>query len=149
MIRRDNILSELHKRMVTVPGVGMVARNPKDHPTADDFDCIHIFEFPEKTASIKTRGNKLPLLFKEMEVIVECFALASSEPASTKALYAFVKEIKKVIYAGGNATLDGICTSIIEKETSRVLRPPIGAPVAGIGLVFEVTFIDDLETLFM
>lgn len=149
MIQRDVILSEIHKRMTTVPGIGLVARNPKDHPGADDFDCIHIFEFPEKTTSVKTRGNKLPLLVKEMEVIIECFALAETEPASTKALYALLKEVKKVLYAGGNATLDGICTSILEKETSRVLRPPVGGAVAGMGLIFEVTFLDDLAVLFV
>jgi len=142
---REEIVTELLNRMWTVPTVSWVARNPDEPPSIDDLPAIQIFEMPDE-AILKGFRSKFPEYARKLQVVLEFFINASARGAETQELHAFGKELKKKLYEGG-ANLGNRCV-FVEKEASRVLRPPIEGHVVGIGLVLEIEYIEKVADLF-
>lgn len=146
MFEREVIMEEIAYRMSNVTGVSFTARNPKTPPNADDLPAILIFEFPDEVESRGSMGGH-PIYKRRFKVVIECYLTASSEGAASTELGEFVEQIKKQIYTGG-VNLNRKAAEIYESECSRVLRPPIGDNTVGLGLVFEVRYIEDIANLF-
>jgi len=143
---RENIISELHRRMSEVPNTLIVFRNPKVEPTPDDLNCISIFELGDPVEKASTRGG-VPYYIRNLNVIIEAMIKSQTEGASSPDLIAYVKELKKKLYEGG-ITLGGTCDMFIEIDSSQILRPPIGGNAAGIGISLKITYKEDIRTYF-
>lgn len=146
MLERERILAELWSRMSEVTGVAYTARNPKAPPNTDDLPAIQFFEFDDEVEEASSRGG-YPSYKRTFDLILEVFIAGSSESSSSKELGAFVQEVKKKLYAGG-PTLGKTC-SFKESKSTRVLRPPAGENVAGIGIKLEIRYVEDIAALFI
>lgn len=146
MLEREILMQELHSRLSGVDGVSFVERNPAEPPGVKDLPAILIFEFSDTMEEGSHRGG-YPVYRRSLKVVVESYINAASEGAATTELSAFIAKVRKVIYTGGN-NLSRKASTLIEVESSRVLRPPIGENVAGLGLVFEITYVEDVSKLF-
>jgi len=141
---RELIIAELWERLANVTGVVYTARNPKKPPSAESLPAIQFFELGDLVEEASSRGG-YPAYRRRVTVVIECFIAGSSESAATKELGAFVQEMKKKVYEGG-ATLGRRC-SISERDASRILRPPAGSHVAGVGIAFEIRYVENISTL--
>lgn len=147
MREREEIIQELWSRLAGVPGVAFTARNPKDPPSIKDMPCIQFFETEDTVESSSRRGgSSYPNHRRRMSVVVEAFMAAEEEGSSSKELGTFVQNLKKTLYVDG-VTLGGLC-EIREVRTGRILRPPIGGAVVGVGLTFEIRYVEDVGRLF-
>lgn len=145
MREREILIAEFWKRIASVTGVVKTARNPSDNPSTDDFPAIQFFELDDKVMQSGRRGG-YPIYQRTLMLTVEAFIAATSESASSKELGAFVQEAKKKIYAGGN-NLNKTCNEITELGCTRVLRPPVGKNSVGIGIIFEIKYIENITTI--
>ena len=145
MREREILIAEFWRRIASVTGVVKTARNPGDNPTTDDFPAIQFFELDD-TITGKGRRGGYPVYNRNLMLTVEAFLAATSEAAPSKELGAFVQEIKKKIYSGGN-NLNKTCSEITELGCTRVLRPPVGENSVGIGLIFEVKYTENISTI--
>ena len=122
--------------------------NPKDAPSIDNLPGIQFFELGDVVVSKARRGaTQKPIYKRRLTVVAELFLLATNESSANNELEVMIENVKKKIFADGN-TLGGLC-EIDETEASRVLRPPVGGPVIGIGIGFEIAYIEDMSKLFI
>lgn len=147
MIERETIVQELWSRLASVDGVLFTARNPKTRPKITDFPCIQFFELEDVVIKQTSRGG-YPVYLRKMGVAVESFITATSEPSATKELGEFIQKVKRKIFAGG-LTLGKKCQEIIEMESSRILRPPIGENSVGLGIALDIYYTEDIGKLFI
>lgn len=145
MREREILIAEFWRRIASVTGVVKTARNPGDIPNVDDFPAIQFFELDDTIVSSGRRGG-YPIYSRKLILTTEAFIPATSESASSKELGVFVQEIKKKIYAGGN-NLNKTCSEITELGCTRVLRPPVGENSIGIGLIFDVRYVENISTI--
>ena len=146
MDAREIIAREIHRRLYSVPNTQIVFRNPKIEPTVDNLNCISFFELGDVVAKVSFRGG-IPYYIRTLNMIIEPLIISDTEGESTPDLTAYVKEVKKKLYAGGT-TLGGTCDNFVEVDTSAIIRPPIGENAAGIGLSLNITYKEDLRTYF-
>lgn len=146
MLERELLMQELHCRLSAVEGASFVERNPVEPPGVSDLPAILIFEFSDTMEEGDHRGG-YPVYRRAFKVVVESFINAASKGAASTELSAFIGKVRKAIYTGGN-NLSRKAVTLIEVETSRVLRPSVGENVAGLGLVFEITYIENVANLF-
>lgn len=145
MAERENIIAELWNRLAAVQGVQYTARNPKAEPGVDNMPCIQFFEMEDPVAEATQRGG-YPAYKRALRVVVEAFVKSSTEASASKELGDFIILIKKQVYKDG-VSLGRLC-QITEIETSRVLRPPTGENVIGLGIIFELKYIETIANLF-
>lgn len=142
MIERENIVEELWRRIASVEGVGYTARNPKAPPNVSDMPAIQMFELDDVVEeSIKRGGSKWPINKRKLHVVIEMFIDATREESSSKELIDFVGKYKSKLYAGGN-TLGGLC-EMNELSSAKILRPPVGESVAGIGFAYSIRYLEN------
>jgi hypothetical protein len=144
MLKREEIIQELLTRLASTSGA-YVARNPKKEPDTSEFPYICLVELADMVEDVDHRGG-MPNYKRKIEVVVECFTVSDTDEKSSQDIMSFLESVKSNIY-GGSANLGGKCATIIETESSRVLRPPIGSNAAGIGLVFEIRYIENTGLL--
>ncbi len=144
---KETIISKLWERLSTVSGIKSIERNAKAEPAVSDMPAIRFFELLDVVEETKTQGaTKYPAYKRKLTIAIESFVKASEEGAATKDLLLFVREIKKKLYEGGNTF--GLQCYFIEVEASRVFRPPVGEPVAGIAIVIEIFYTEDIKNIF-
>lgn len=144
MKEREEIIAELWYRLSLVPGVVSTARNPSIVPDPQQMPCIQFFELEDTVEQVAMRGG-CPVYHRQLTVAIEPFVLAQSEQASTAELISFVKELKKSLYAGG-PTLGNRCL-VKEVEASRILRPPGGTTLTGVGIAIVISYVEDTSKL--
>ena len=147
MLKREQILEELWRRMAQVTGVASTARNPINPPTESDMPRINLFELPDEVTIASTRGKtRTPVYRRESTILLECFTVAASEAAASKTLWAFVEQMKLQIYSGGNSLgMNGV--EVEEKTTTEVYRPPDLENVAGVGIELGIAYVEDISAL--
>jgi len=145
MLEREAIIQEFWSRLSQVTGVQFTARNPKTEPSVDNLPCIQFWEMDDKVEEIDGRGG-YPAHKRAFDVVAECFIKSSSDAEATKDLNDFIIELKKKVYVDGQS-LAGLCR-ISEVEYSRILRPPVGENVIGIGITFRFRYIETVAKLF-
>ena len=145
MLERESAIAELWRRMASVPGVNYTTRNPKAPPSIDDMPTINIFELEDEVIGKGTRGG-YPIYKRSLPIVLEVFIVGSSESAATKELGLFLQEMRKKLYEGG-VNLGRKCAEISETTQTRVLRPPTGEHTVGIGLSFDMIYIEDISKL--
>lgn len=148
MLEREEIMQELWKRMSSVSGVNFTARNPKIEPSVNNLPCIQFFELEDTSEHQQKRGSSTyPAYRRSFRVVIEAFVKGTTEAASSHELSLFMQQLKKKLYEGG-ISLGGRC-ELLEIETSRMLRPPSGDNVVGVGLTLQVRYIEDIQRLFV
>lgn len=145
MLERDLILKALWARMASVAGVMFTARNPVNPPNKDNMPCIQFFELDDLVTDITKRGG-LPAHKRELELVIEMFILASSEPAATKELAEFVGKVKYKLYEGG-VTLGLKGVELREVSTGQILRPPDLDLAIGVGIVLKIRYVEEISKL--
>lgn len=145
MLERDSILKALWARMASVAGVMFTARNPVNPPNKDNMPCIQFFELDDLVTDITKRGG-LPAHKRELELVIEMFILASSEPAATKELAEFVGKVKYKLYEGG-VTLGLKGVELREVSTGQILRPPDLDLAIGVGIVLKIRYVEEISKL--
>ena len=95
----------------------------------------------------ETQRGGYPAYIRRLEVVIDSYIPGTTEESATKELGLFIQEVKKKIYQGG-VTLGGKCKSIKEIESSRVLRPPVGENSIGLGLAFNILYVEEIGKLF-
>jgi hypothetical protein len=145
MWERETAIAEFWRRVAGVDGVVYTARNPKTPPTVDKLPAIQFFEFSDEVIDRKMMGGK-PHYRRKLTLILETFINAETEHSSTYELGLFVQKIKKAIFSDGTS-LGRACSEIQETGASRVLRPPVGDNVVGIGLIFDLQYIEDISKI--
>ena len=143
MLQREKVIAELWYRMAQVTGVGYTARNPKAEPSVDQMPVISIFELDDAVQDKRMRGKSITCYRRRLELILEVFVAGSTENASSKELFAFVELVLAEVFRGGN-NLNKKASLIDIMEYSRVHRPPIGDNVAGLGIAFEILYIEEV-----
>lgn len=143
MIEREEVITALWERLASVPGVVRTARNPKEEPSVTDMPIIQIFELIDRVRSATRRGKERhPAYKRELTVAVESFVKSDTEAATSQELVEFINALKAKLYEGGNNLgIKGV--EFVETESSRVLRPPVGEAVAGVGIVIRITYTED------
>jgi hypothetical protein len=148
---RDNIIKEVQKRLYEIKttngfdfDVALVTRNPEEEPSPEQMPMCQVFEFPEVTLQNSTRGGK-PIYTKELQIVVESWYNSDSQGSSTPDILKFLKYKRKQLFKDG-VSLGGLASEMIEMEVSRVMRPPIGNNIVGIGQVLQIKFIEDFNT---
>lgn len=143
MIEREQVIDALWGRLAAVTGVVRTARNPKEEPSVNDMPIIQFFELGDRVRSATRRGKERhPAYKRELTIAVESFVNGTTEGAVSQELVDFVNALKTKLYEGGNNLgIRGV--EFVETESSRVLRPPVGEPVAGLGLVLRITYTED------
>ena len=147
MLERDLILKALWARMASVEGVMFTARNPVNPPNKDNMPCVQFFELDDLVTDITKRGG-LPAHKRELELVIEMFILASSEPAATKELAEFVGKVKYKLYEGG-VTLGLKDVELREVSTGQILRPPDLDLAIGVGIVLKIRYVEEISELFV
>lgn len=145
MLEREKIIAELWRRLAAVNGVRFTARNPKVEPSVDNMPCIQFFELDDEVQESSQRGG-FPAYKRALQVAVESFIKASTDAAATKELGDFIIGIKKALYSDG-ISLGHLC-QISEIRASQILRPPVGENVIGIGIIFELRYVETVSNLF-
>jgi hypothetical protein len=145
MLEREAIIQELWSRLASVTGVAFTARNPKQEPSVDNLPCIQFWEMDDKVEEESARGG-YPSFKRSFDVVVEPFVLASTDASASKVLNDFIIEIKKQVYRDG-VSLGGLCR-VSEAGSSRILRPPVGENVIGIGITFTFRYVETVANLF-
>lgn len=145
MLQRDKIMSEFWHRISHVEGVSWTARNPSAPPGAENMPAIQIFELSDTVTERTMRGG-YPAYKRVMRVVMEIFIKGTSEGASSSELFAFLEKVKKAMYQGG-PSLGGLC-EFSEVGSDRMLRPPAGQHIIGIGLEIEIAYVENTATLF-
>jgi hypothetical protein len=145
MKEREILMAEVKQRSLLVAGVARVLRNPVTPPKIGDLPAIHIFEMEDSVIQVSSRG-RYPLYTRKLIILIELFTTATTEALASETLGSFVQEFKKRLYAGG-VNLGGRCSEIKETGTTRILRPPIENHSAGVGLLFEIKYIENIDTL--
>lgn len=146
MIEREAALVELWKRFGQVTGVKTTQRNPATSPELHDLPLIRFFEMDDVVMELGGRGG-YPIYKRRLTLIVESFIRASSEGAATKELGVFIGSLKRQVYAGGT-NLGGTCSEFVEASMGRILRPEIGQNSIGLGLVFNMRYIEEVVNVF-
>ena len=148
MLEREQLIEELWSRLANVSGVQYTARNPKAEPGVDNMPCIQFFEMDDTPEPAQSRGGSAayPAYKRTLKVIIEAFVKGTSEASSSKELAEFVLDVKRSLYTTGNVLIPN--SMFLETEGSRMLRPPTGDNVVGIGIVLEITYIEDIAKLF-
>lgn len=143
MIEREQVIEALWGRLAAVPGVQRTARNPKEEPSVTDMPVIQFFELIDRVRSATLRGSQRhPAYKRQLTIAVEAFVTAPTEAAVSQELVSFINALKTKLYEGGNNLgIRGI--EFVESESSRVLRPPTGEAVAGLGIVLRITYTED------
>lgn len=145
---KETIVSTLWERLDGVVGKVSIARNSKVEPNVSDMPAIRFFELADEVVQSKSRGaTQYPAYERKLTIAIEIFVNGTEEGAVTKELLEFVKEVKKKLYEGGN-TLGLKSCYLLETEASRVFRPPVGEPVAGIVIVIDIFYIEDISQIF-
>lgn len=149
MLERELIIEELWSRLASVKGVMYTARNPKAEPNTNDMPCVQFFELPDDPTPAQSRGGvgAYPVYKRTLKVIIESFVKGTTEASSSKELGEFMQEVKKALYTNGNVLVKD--SFFVETEGSRIMRPPTGENIVGIGMVLEITYIEDISKLFV
>lgn len=146
MQQRETCISNLMYRISTVPGLGFSARNPDSEPSVNDFPAVLVFELADNVEDISNRGG-YPSYKRQVQVAIEIYLSGSTEDAATTELTTFVNAVKTKIYAGGaNLGIRGVY--LTESGAGRIMRPAIGGNTAGVSLLFNIRYIEDVATLF-
>lgn len=148
MLNRERIIEELESRMYQVDGVGVVFRNPSADPNVDDLATgyiVTIIELEDHVELTKHRGI-VPIHSRNFRAVVEVFVSGSSDGAVSKELMAAVENVKTSLYSNSE-TWRTLRAVIKELGYGRVLRPPLGNHVAGIGMELEIKYVEDNTTL--
>jgi len=144
-MKREEIISELFQRIVNVPGVSRVKRNPNVAPSTEDTPIVNIFEFEAKVIGDSGGGGvALPVIKFKMPCVVEVFINASSNATATTEFFTFYQEVLKSIFNDG-MSLGNIGCNIKIISTSRIFRPT--GLMIGMGTVFEIVYLEDLKQL--
>ena len=143
---REIALTELSDRISATTGIQFSGRNLEKEPSVNDMPCALIYELGDKIVSTTMRGG-YPAYKRELAVIVEIFISGSSEGAASKELSAFVTEVKKKIFEGGT-NMGRKCSEIVETEASQIYRPSIGGNAIGMGIAFDIKYIENVQNLF-
>lgn len=147
MLERELVMEALWARMADVEGVAFTARNPVNPPNKDNMPCIQFFELEDCVAASTMRG-RVPVYKRDLDLIIEMFILAGSEPAASKELSEFVGKVKYKLYEGG-VTLGLKGVEIREVSAGQILRPPDLDLAVGVGIVLRVRYIEDISKLIV
>lgn len=140
---KEIIIREIENRLSAAMGI-IPFRNPGVPPTTDDMPYIGVFEITDVVK--KTEGNQHNKVIQQriMTFVVEFYYIGTDE---NNLPYEFAENYPKIRRAlltepDGTApgSLNELCHSIVEMGTTKIFRPVTGAPVAGIGLTFSITY---------
>lgn len=143
-MKREDFLQVIWQRMSEVEGVSTTARNPVDWPEVDELPRINIFDMEE---DVEEGGSRRTNRCK-LTIVIEAFINASEENAGSKELATFMQKVLGAMYTTGLKLLknrDNGVSMIKETRRSRVLRPPVGEPVFGLGIFFEIYYAEDIS----
>lgn len=144
---KEKIMSTLWQRLDGVTGKVSIARNSKVEPNVNDMPAIRFFELEDTVEKLLSTGaTKFPAYQRKLTVAIECFVSSTAEGKVSQDLLAFVGEIKKKLYEGGNTL--GLQCKLFEVESSKVFRPPVGKAVAGISIIIDILYVEDISKLF-
>ena len=146
MLQRETCIRRLMYLLSQVPSVGFVARNPVSAPDAADFPAIMLFEFPDRVMSMSRRGG-YPSYIRQMQVNIEFYVAGTTEDSASSDLTTFLQDAKTLIYTDG-ATLGLKGVAVEEVSSTRLWRPPVGKNAAGIGLQFNIQFVENTGAYF-
>ena len=122
--------------------MNFTARNPKEPPAVENLPSLTFFELADVILEKRMRGNK-PQYKRNLSLVIEAFVDGSTESLAVQELAAFVILMKQKLFEDGS-NMGRTCSEITETETSRILRPETGGNVAGIGLAFDVLYIETI-----
>lgn len=147
MLERELLIQELWRRLADVEGVAYTARNPKAEPSVSDMPCIQFFELDDEPKKSSSRGVSQSLAYRrEFKVIIEAFVKGTTDAKASQELGAFMIKMKRSLYTGGNVLTQN--TEFLESAMSRMLRPPVGDNVIGVGITLTIQYIEDIGKLF-
>jgi hypothetical protein len=147
VLQRERIMAELWRRLSTVAGVAWTARNPSSPPGVENLPAVQIFEMDDEVVERTRRGGgEYPAYKRLLKVVIEAFISGSSEGAASSELFDFLGKLKTAMYQGG-PSLGGLC-ELTESSGSRMLRPPAGNNVIGVGIELEIAYVENIAALF-
>ena len=153
---RDNIVIEIQRRLNLIKtsngytfDINLVERNPEEDPDPSRMPSAAIFEFPDVSVDIprgRRGASQPPIYAREFTILLELWYRSANEGIVSRDVATFLKHTRQVLFSDG-ITLNGICNTLEEVETSRVYRPCIGNYIGGIGIVLKAVFIEDFANL--
>lgn len=147
---REEILAEIQRRCLLVPGMNFAVRNPKLPLDPSLYPATSILSEEDTVDHVSLTGD-FPEHQRTMNVMVVPYIVASDEMDDELAeteINAFVLLVKKEIYRGDQANLGGKCSYIYEISMSSPLKPYAGRPGIGISITFGVRYLESISELF-
>jgi len=141
--QREKIMMEIERRLLLVPGVGFVTRNPESPPDQSNFPAVQIFELDDEVEEQTMRGGK-PCLKRKLQVAIEMYISASSQGARNAELNEFLSLVRRELYRT-KQNFGGFASSWKEISMSRILVPPVGDNSIGVGVAIEILYLEDIS----
>ena len=141
MLRREEILGELWRRIYSIPGIRRAVRNPDSAPNLSDLPSVGIIEHGDSVIS-RTKRNDVVAHKRKLRIALEVFVNGATEESATQELLSFVYEVKKAVYAGG-ASLGDRC-EITEVDATQVVSVAGGEHIRAIGLGFDIYYAEHI-----
>ena len=153
-MNRNTIAKEIQKRLVAITtgngysySVTAVLRNPEEEPSPDLMPIITMFELTDRIDEERRLGaSRMPAYKRSFQVALELWRKSTTSGLVSQDVLTMLSDVRKVIFADGT-TLGGIASHVVELETSRIFRPPIGNYVGGIGILLEIKYTEDFSLL--
>lgn len=158
---REQAVQEVERRLwlVTVANgfdltIASVKRNPDSVNTR--FPCANIWELDDEVETRLIGGGFEggPAYIRKLEILIEFFKEVEGggvdenmEGAASKEAKLFAQTIRYALFHNDYGTYDmnlgGKCDLFEEVSASRVVRPNFGNNVTGMGLTFQLTYMDN------
>lgn len=153
-MKRDDTVIEIQRRLNQIRIVNgydlnltFIERNPEEDPDPLRMPMASVFEFPDVTTEIRSRGSTIPPCYRrEFTILLELWYKSSSEGEVSRDISTFVRNARYALFNDGT-TLGKVVTGLEEVELSRVYRPGLSGFIGGIGIVLKAQFVEDFNNI--
>lgn len=139
MIKREQLITDIWRRISSVTGVRKTARNPSTFPKAEDMPCINLFELSDQVTSARGDGQHYTRVFNFR---LEIFVQGSSEEASSGELMLFLTDVLKAMDL--KQKLGGMA-NFVETGWTPVAAVDAGNFCKAIGIDYSTQYAEDVS----
>ena len=140
---KELIIRDIENRLQNAMGI-IPFRNPGVPPNTEDMPYIGLFEITDVVKKTEGIAHNKIIQQRLMTFVVEFYYVGSDENNLPYEFAENYPKIRKALLSEPDGitpgSLNELCQNIVELGTTKIFRPVTGAPVAGIGLTFSITY---------
>jgi len=130
--------------MSNMSGSSLILRNPDKEPSVEDLAAGYVITIVELDDTVRQEKMRtlVPVYQRELSIVMEIFVAGSSSTTASRECIAGLEAMKAALYAIPE-TWRKLGAVFKEVGYGRIMRPPVGNHVAGIGLELKITYTED------